>query len=275
MKNLSIKVRLIILGFVTVFGVLSIHFSAKILNDQEKRLFIIKMEANTIKEHILIIRKHEKDFLSRLDVKYEKALHDEITKLKEHLEELITLAKNEDIHYDDLIEIQKITDRYKHIFDQLVSLDKKIGLTHEDGLRGAMRNAIHEAESFFKKVSDFKMQTLMLTLRRNEKDFLIRLSPKYIDSHAKNFQKAIEYINSTKGSDVDLSSSLPLMKIYENSFKNIANAYMQKGLDEKSGVLGELRNTVHQTEGFVGQASQKIQTQIDEHIKKQSVFISS
>lgn len=267
--------RLILLGVVTLFGLVSINFSAKILNDKEKYLFSVKTEINTINEHVLTIRKHEKDFLARGDIKYEKALHDEIKELFKHIDGLVFMVNKANIKDDELKEIKKIISAYKAVFDELATLQKEIGLTHEDGLRGAMRKAIHEAESFFKELKDYKMQTLMLTLRRTEKDFLMRSLPKYIANHATNYEKALDYINSTKNQEIDLTSSLPLMKLYRDSFVKISDAFVQRGIDHKSGVHGKLRDTVHKTEEFIKSASINIQKEIDSHIAQTiTIYIS-
>ena len=73
------------------------------------------------------------------------------------------------------------------MFDKLVKIKQEIGLSPDEGLEGKLRVAIHHAEIFFKKYDDLKAEALILTLRRNEKDFLIRKLPKYIDKHTRKF----------------------------------------------------------------------------------------
>ena len=66
MKNLSIKLRLIILGVITILGIVSIHYSAKVLGDQEKALLNIREEVAAIETHVLELRKHEKIFFQEV-----------------------------------------------------------------------------------------------------------------------------------------------------------------------------------------------------------------
>ncbi len=77
-----------------------------------------------------------------------------------------------------------------------------------------MRKAIHEAETGFKELKDYKMQTLMLTLRRNEKDFMLRFSPKYSEEHGTNYKKTLEYVQSHE----ELAFSVKLLETYRQSF---------------------------------------------------------
>ena len=106
-----------------------------------------------------------------------------------------------------------------------------------------MRQAIHEAERGFKDLKDYKMQTLMLTLRRNEKDFMLRLSLKYAEEHRINYEKALAYAQSHE----ELVFSVKLLETYRQSFVEFVKAYEVLGLNEKSGLNGKLRDTVHQT----------------------------
>jgi methyl-accepting chemotaxis protein len=262
MKNLSIKQRLVILGVITILGIISIHYSAKVLSDQEKTLLGIHEEVAEIEIHVLTIRKHEKDFLARDDVKYVKKLHDELNELNKHIKDLIVLSKNNNIETEELTQILGVLTEYKTVFDKLVKIKQTVGLSPEKGLRGNLRKAIQEAEAFFKGYDDFKAEALILTLRRNEKDFLMRKLEKYIDKHAKNFEKVISYVNSTQ----NLTDALPLLDAYQKDFISLANGYKTMGLNHKTGLHGKLRGTVHKTESLMTKTIEHLNEQIDEHI---------
>ncbi|MDA7848041.1 methyl-accepting chemotaxis protein [Sulfurospirillum sp.] len=263
MKNLSIKQRLIVLGFITVLGIISVQYSAKFLSDQEKTLLHIHQEVARIKIHILTIRKYEKDFLSRNDTKYVKKLHDRLNTLNKHINNLILLSKNADLKTKELTQILSVLNKYKIVFDELVKIKQTIGLSPKDGLRGNLRNAIHKAETFFQDYDDFKAEALMLTLRRNEKDFLMRQLPKYMDKHAKNFEKIVTYINTTQ----NLSKSLPLLNTYQKDFITLTDSYKTMGFNHKTGLHGKVRSTVQKTEALITSTIKHLDEEIDNHIK--------
>ena len=250
-RNVSIRARNILLGVVVLVGLITIHLTGKVFNDKEKSLMELRHKVDLIKEDVLLLRKHEKDFLMRKDVKYEKAFGEAVGTLQKDVKQLHEDALREGIATKEFDKLSLVVTNYEKTFNEIVAQHKKLGLTHKEGLEGEMRKAIHEAETFFKELKDYKMQTLMLTLRRNEKDFMLRLEPSYNEQHLKNYDKAIAYIESQAEEPNDLRSSLPLMKAYRNSFSEYVKANEVLGFDEKSGLIGKLRETVHQTDELV------------------------
>ena len=265
--NLSIKARNILLACVVLVGLAAIHTTAKIFNDKEKALMTLRMDVASVQADILTLRKHEKDFLMRNDVKYEKALLESASKLTERLKTISLSAEKRGVNTTELVRLSDVISTYVRVFNEVVAQKKKIGLNPEDGLEGQMRKAIHEAESGFKELKDYKMQTLMLTLRRNEKDFMLRYSPKYAEEHRINFEKALEYIQSHE----ELAFSKPLLLLYRESFVAFVTAYEVLGLDEKSGLNGKLRETVHQTETLVAKTMETLDNEIKVNIQETTV----
>ena len=265
--NLSIKARNILLACVVLVGLAAIHTTAKIFNDKEKALMTLRMDVASVQADILTLRKHEKDFLMRNDVKYEKALLESASKLTERLKTISLSAEKRGVNTTELARLSDVMSTYVRVFNEVVAQKKKIGLNPEDGLEGQMRKAIHEAESGFKELKDYKMQTLMLTLRRNEKDFMLRYSPKYAEEHRINFEKTLEYIQSHE----ELAFSKPLLLLYRESFVAFVTAYEVLGLDEKSGLNGKLRETVHQTETLVAKTMETLDNEIKVNIQETTV----
>ena len=265
--NLSIKARNIILACVVILGLTAIHSTAKFFNDKEKELLHLRVDITTLKEDILNLRKHEKDFLMRNDLKYEKALLESASKLSAKLGTIAKTADTLGIKSTEIIRLQEVITTYTTVFNEVVAQKKKLGLSPEEGLEGAMRKAIHEAESGFKELKDYKMQTLMLTLRRHEKDFMLRFAPKYSEEHSATYKKTIEYVQSHE----ELAFSVKLLEAYRQSFVEFVKAYEVLGLDEKSGLNGKLRDTVHQTESLVESSVKTIDQEIASTLQRTTV----
>lgn len=268
LTNLSIKARNIILACVVIVGLIAIHTTAKIFNDKEKELLSLRMNVSSLKEDILILRKHEKDFLMRNDLKYEKALLESVAKLSTKLNDITKIADTLSIQSTEMIRLKEVITTYATVFNEVVAQKKKIGLTPEEGLEGAMRKAIHEAENGFKELKDYKMQSLMLTLRRHEKDFMLRFLPKYSEEHSTTYKKTLEYVQSHE----ELAFSIKLLETYRQSFVEFVKAYEVLGLDEKSGLNGKLRDTVHQTESLVTSSIQTIDQEIASTLQRTTVI---
>lgn len=260
--NLSIKARNILLAFVVMIGLSAIHFTSSYFNNQEKDLLYLRADIAQIKEHVLELRKQEKDFLSRNDVKYEQNFNKAINEIKEHTNEVISAAKNEGITTTEFQQLNQVIQNYANTFAEIVAQKKKLGLNPEEGLEGSLRKAVHDAEKVYKEFKDYQMQTLMLTLRRNEKDFMLRSAIKYFDEHTANYQKTVTYMQNHE----ELASTTKLMETYRQSFVEYVKASEILGLDEKSGLQGKLRNTVHQTEELIATAIKNMDKEIDDHI---------
>jgi methyl-accepting chemotaxis protein len=71
---------------------------------------------------------------------------------------------------------------YGGAFDGLVEARTALGLTPDTGLEGVLRRVVHDLEKAVGELSDPSLQVLVLQMRRNEKDFMLRRDPKYADA---------------------------------------------------------------------------------------------
>lgn len=128
-------------------------------------------------------RRAEKDFLLRRDEKY-VAAHKEISaKADASIATLGTLVDNPATRAD----LQTISDGYAAYlksFATLAEASVALGLDPSSGREGAMRTAVHAIEELLNTVDDTGLQASMLTMRRHEKDFIMRRDAKYVAKHA-------------------------------------------------------------------------------------------
>ncbi|MFC1549452.1 methyl-accepting chemotaxis protein [Nitrospirota bacterium] len=101
---------------------------------------------------------------------------------------------------------------------------------------------------------------LMLQARRSEKDFMIRMDPKYIDRNAAQVRDVIkkaqelEAIESAAGAMDGVENARNIQTLatqYGAAFKEVAEAYKTIGLDHKSGLKGKFREAAHTAEEFL------------------------
>ena len=57
---------------------------------------------------------------------------------------------------------------------------KKKGLDHKSGLQGAFRKVVHQLSDKMKEYQKSQLQIELLTIRKHEKDYLLRLDKKYV-----------------------------------------------------------------------------------------------
>ena len=103
-----------------------------------------------------------------------------------------------------------------------------------------------------------QIESGMLTLRRNEKDFLARKDPKYIDNFRNNYEavenrvKLLTKALENQGLDHTIADKLAaILSGYQKRFLDLVEQQNQIGLDHKTGLYGALRKAVHQAEGLM------------------------
>jgi len=108
----------------------AIHNVEKILDKYPSSFYPLKV-------HMLLLRRHEKDFLIRMEEDYATKFQDEVKKFEGAIQ-------NSTIAEKDHLEAKVIT--YREKFEKLVEINKLIGLTPKDGLMGEMRSAVQQVE---------------------------------------------------------------------------------------------------------------------------------
>ena len=83
---------------------------------------------------------------------------------------------------------------YVKNFAGLAQAEVRLGLNEKLGLTGSLRGAVHDIEARLKEIDDPRLTSLMLTMRRHEKDFMLRRDEKYVGELKKtaaNFSKSL------------------------------------------------------------------------------------
>jgi len=182
-----------------------------------------RMQMDEILVDILELRRHEKDFFLRREqapLTKHAALVDEVTNdletMKSHLEEADARAGLEALEAD--------FKGYVTQFQALVRVYKAIGLTQDEGLRGALRKAAREIEGNVAGGQNLAGQVSFLTIRRHEKDFIEREDPKYIEALGAEATKLATLIGAAGAEH---------LVGYQQAFLDLAKATASKQAESK------------------------------------------
>jgi methyl-accepting chemotaxis protein len=107
-------------------------------------------------------------------------------------------------------------------FSEIVALQEKLGMTEKEGLQGSLRSAVHAVEEEINAAGLDDLTTLMLMMRRHEKDFLLRASDKYVaslDERRAEFDAALSAASIEEARKASLASN---MNAYHQSFRDYA-----------------------------------------------------
>lgn len=214
------------------------------LNASNNDLKIAKGIA-AVESGVLQLRRHEKDFLARKDLKYVEKFRSEMTALNNSLGTLEQDFASISVSLSEIDEIKSVFSDYSRYFNQLVSAQQVIGLHPKDGLYGELRQRVHEVETLIGK-DDFELLSGMLQLRRNEKDFMLRLDEKYVTRLTNNTDKLIGLTQQSQLATERKANIVALLNNYRQAFLNLAEQQQRLGYSAEQGIQGQMRATVHQ-----------------------------
>jgi len=243
--SLNIKHKhFLIIGLVIVSLVGLGALSIKSLQDT-KHLQEDLTQLKDIHIYMLELRRAEKDFLARKDPKYLIKFDATMEKATAKSSTLNDALNDDQIEHSELNDLNADLVKYSDIFHSAARLQETIGYTSKSGLYGQLRKSVHAVEVMVNDNSD--LTASMLMLRRHEKDFMLRSDLKYLKKlkgEVKNFKYLVEN-SENQSKSVAINK---LIDTYQDRFQDLVDAESTKGLDPKSGLMGSMRNTVHQTE---------------------------
>ena len=270
--NLSVKQKLIsiaVLIIVAIVGMLALQtYSTSSILSLEKDIQL----TNDIQIGMLNLRRAEKDFLARQDMKYVGKFDKHHSKMQEHVNKLDTALQHAGIDNATLTASKAALDTYAQTFHQLVQVQKKIGLNPKDGLYGSLRKAVHNAETQIKELKDHQLMADTLMLRRREKDFMLREDAKYIGKFNKDFAKLETHLAERSLPDEVRTALAGAMQAYQQDFIKLFEGYKEKGLDSKSGLRGNMRAAVHDAEENLKNMESQITEAIEHQLTKLNII---
>ncbi|MFG0449819.1 methyl-accepting chemotaxis protein [Shewanella sp. YQ_9] len=199
-------------------------------------------------KEVLSMRKNEKDFFGRQDLKYVEIHQQEAQATAQLMQELAVIFKEYDLPEAPINSFNRDLASYRQLFAGVVKLQQEIGLDPKSGLYGELRSAVHNVESLVAEHNVPELMVLMLQLRRNEKDFMLLRDLSYLNKFDSNIERFNEALSASL-LDYSVRSNIEqLMSKYQQSFKSLVAKEQQLGLDESKGMMGQLREAIFATE---------------------------
>jgi serine phosphatase RsbU (regulator of sigma subunit) len=215
--------------------------------NKEERLGRIVALLGDIDRNIHIVNKLEKDFFtdeainpdfyrtgkSEYLYRRERVLNTIYTKI-EALRQFPEISQFELL--SDLDEVKKDIDEYCKVFNKLHELVLIRGFK-DYGLEGKMRESIHAIEE-----SPYPLdKTILLTVRRHEKDFILRKDEDYVRKNILALRELEEDVIK-KIKQVEAQKEVRyLINNYKDTFLQLANVEKEMGFDSQSGLKKQLR----------------------------------
>ncbi|EPJ46156.1 MAG: hypothetical protein OFPII_22470 [Osedax symbiont Rs1] len=196
--------------------------------------------SSAIEVGILELRRDEKDFIARKNLKYVQKHQVNASIVLERIQELDSIFNNYNIPAEHLETLKQEVNLYTDQFSKLVEEQTIIGLDPKSGLYGELRAASHRLEEAFHGRPDILLVSL-LQLRRAEKDFMLRLDLKYV----KKFDGIYQHLMTQLANDATLIKTL---NEYRSKFISLTEAHEILGLSSSEGFRGKMRSAVQKTQ---------------------------
>lgn len=105
-----------------------------------------QLQLQTLDSDILLLRRNEKDFMARLELRYRDQFRSNFKILQDDTQNLSDSLQQLEIDTRLTGELQQQTQRYHDRFIALTELQETIGLDPKSGLYGELRKAVHSIE---------------------------------------------------------------------------------------------------------------------------------
>ncbi len=194
--------------------------------DQQAEYMRLSDLAHKVEIGTLQMRRREKDFLLRRDLKYVDKYKNDAASVEQTLAEIGALSIAGAVGEKTERLLNDIA-RHRNQFMAVVQMMQAIGLNEKSGLQGELRGAVHQVEKRLKAADHKELTVKMLMMRRHEKDFMLRGAEKYIgriDKRRKEFGSILAQSDFTPAEKAEITR---LIDNYQKRF----NAYAATSQD--------------------------------------------
>ncbi|MEQ8332226.1 methyl-accepting chemotaxis protein [Nisaea sp.] len=223
-----------LIGFIVIGSVILWGQSVRTTGAERQKAELSRLErAQAVSELFLLARRSEKDFLLRLDPKY----IDRHAKISTEVKTILASLKGEvnETNAAILEGVEKTYDAYQAQFVEVSANWQQIGFDEKSGFRGALRGAVHEAETLIKENASDDLMVKLLMMRRHEKDFIIRQDPKYIGRLSDRIAEFTEILGTKSQIDAAIKTEIQAkLEAYKTRFGNLAEMTLTVGQQTKN-----------------------------------------
>ncbi|MGI2046723.1 methyl-accepting chemotaxis protein [Shewanella oncorhynchi] len=243
-----IRSKLLLSAAVSISALIAMFGLQLYSNSVKSELSNAAQSVLDLERDVLILRKNEKDFFARKDLKYVELHKQSHMAIDSIVPELEKVFKEYGVSTASLESFDRNLNQYQAAFSEVVQLQQEIGLTPKTGLYGTLRAAVHNVETLLKEFDQPALEAAMLQLRRNEKDFMLRRELSYVETFDTNISK---FNDKLRASSIDIDTQRKIEELitqYQKDFKSLINKEQQLGLTENDGTMARVLAANQQTE---------------------------
>jgi methyl-accepting chemotaxis protein len=193
---------------------------------------------------LLQMRRAEKDFLARKtkeELEKHQSLFNDAKSALARLQALEGVLGAEGTR--TLGSVTKSVEDYRKAFVALSERQVALGLDESSGIQGKLRSAIHNAEDLILKQGAPELEAGLLTLRRHEKDFILREREEYVTRFAKGVEDLSRALAMSRLDAGTRNRASDLLGTYAAGFREFV-----AGTQALNQALSQAREAAHAAE---------------------------
>lgn len=254
MTRTNALIFIFLLSITIIASFYYIEYSEQQAFDSKKALH----STQKILSDFLMLRRYEKDYLSRHHPSYLENHKLQASQLRQELELLSTSSKSFESRQLKINKIQNDLNLYLETFSEIEAILSKMGTSPHQGLYGELRKNAHQLEHILSEQKKQSGLNLLLLMRKTEKDFMLHPAQIQIDYFEAQLTGLQNYISATEMPQHEKTKLQDYLKNYQETFLNYAQFSLRKGGNEHDGFLGDLRKHAKNFETDISTLKQEI-----------------
>lgn len=216
---MSVRMKLTSIGAIALVGLVAVFAISVYGGWSVRQTMLLEKEASSAGAAMLQARRHEKNFILRMERQWADKAIDALGDVRARLRHL---QHNDPDFAARAGKALSYLESYEGSFKTAVMYEERLGFSEDQGLRGEMRRSVHDMENTFARVDVPELQYRQLMLRRYEKDFIIRGSEKAEQKFAGAVRQMRTALDASADIDAALRSQLTSdLDAYVNSFAQL------------------------------------------------------
>jgi len=260
--GLGFSIVVAFLVLISVVGIISLRSVTSGYQTDVGEAHEAELYAEIVVTETLQVRRHEKDFIARQDMKYANMASDSLDAAQENIDKLIAVIADDQqqVSNNGREMLAKIRG-YRTGLAKLVENSKFRGFDENDGIQKRFRDAAHALGNAASSLNLDDVTILYLNLRKEEKDYMLR--PTEREKYTQRFDALIPKISDKVRGLANASTYLAEIKEYRDGFHALVDAD-QKIVDN----LAEMK-TAADTVMTLAEDTQKLATTYGNNMAEQ------
>ena len=270
----TIKKQLMAVVFLILLSVFVLFVSSFFSFERLSKLNHVSLELIESKVSILLLRRNEKDFMARDDLKYEKKFIEEYDVLHRRLKKATKILNDAGIEGGEaIVEMKGKLKKYKDSFQDFVK--KRMMLVNkENGLLKSLESASLNIDEKLNITNKETLKERYNAIKNNKKDYLLSLDKQILETSFRNIEAFFHLLKKEDEFSVNAKNELKTDLIaYQMILKKLSNNLIYLGVSQNEGLHGRLRLLVRDTENSMNTLSNTLISTIEEKERKLFFFL--